>query len=131
MAKADRIETFCNEIMNGKSQRQAYYAAYPSSRKWQDYVVDNKASELANSGEVLVRLQELRKQAEKDNQISRNDIINQLKVLGFADIEEDRLKPSDKIKALELMARMLGYDRPEPEESSGIIKELIEGLKGI
>lgn len=131
MAKADRIETFCNEIMNGKSQRQAYYAAYPSSRKWKDYVVDNKASELANSGEVLVRLQELRKQAEKDNQISRNDIINQLKALGFADIDEDRLKPSDKIKALELMARMLGYDRPEPAESSGIIKELIEGLKGI
>lgn len=112
MAKIDKIEIFCNELMNGKSQRQAYYAAYPSSKKWKEKTIDNRASELANSREVLGRLEELRKQRQIDNEITQNDIIGQLKSIGFADIETEFLKPSDKIKALELMARMLGLDRP-------------------
>lgn len=112
MAKADKIEIFCSELMKGKSQRQAYYAAYPSSKKWKDYVVDNKASEFANSGEVLVRLRELREHSRERFEITQEMIVNELCKLGFAQIDAGLLKPSDKLKALELTARMLGLDRP-------------------
>ena len=78
MAKADRVELFCQEIIHGKSQRQAYYTAYPNSRKWKPETVDCKASVLANDDKVLARLAELRRQAEANNQISRDDILREL-----------------------------------------------------
>lgn len=124
MARSDRIEIFCNEIVNGKSQRQAYYAAYPSSLKWKDTTVDSKASVLAHDEKVLARLQELRAERAKRNEITQDALINQLKQIGFANVETDLLKPADKIKAIEVMARMLGLDRPvdfgEVEDLSGI-----------
>lgn len=112
MAKADRVEIFCNEIVNGKSQRQAYYAAYPSSRKWKNGTVDSKASNFSKDGKVLARLQELRNQRQEESRITQTELIEQLKSIGFADIDFECLKPTDKIKALELIARMLGLDKP-------------------
>lgn len=116
MAKADRVELFCQEILKGSSQRQAYYVAYPSSRGWKDSTVDSKASYFARDDKVLARLQELRDQMEEDNRISKNDIITHLSKIGLSDIDAGSIKPSDKIKALELMAKMLGYDQAESKE---------------
>ena len=129
MAKADRIELFCQEILKGSSQRQAYYVAYPSSRDWKDSTVDSKASNFARDDKVLARLQELRRRLEEENRISKNDIISQLGSIGFCDIDEEYIKPADKIKALELIAKLMGYDKPEIENAHGQIARLIEGIK--
>lgn len=123
MARSDRIEIFCNEIVSGKSQRQAYYAAYPSSLNWKDTTVDSKASVFAKDEKVLARLQELRAERARKNEITQDTLINQLKQIGFADVETDFLKPADKIKAIEVMARMLGLDRPI---DSGEVEDLSE-----
>ena len=162
MAKADRVELFCQEIIHGKSQRQAYYTAYPNSRKWKPETVDCKASVLANDDKVLARLAELRRQAEANNQISRDDILRELKNIGFAKITDYaeikgplvsvkptdsipaekigvissieqgnfgiKVKLNDKLKALEMLIKILGYDRPD-ENGNGELKRLIEGLK--
>lgn len=130
MAKFDRIEIFCNEIMSGKSQRQAYHAAYPSSLKWKETTVDSKASTFMKNGKVSERLKELRAERAKENEITQNELIEQLKSIGFADINSENLRVSDKIKALELMARMLGLDRPvdfgEVEDLSEIEGEVFD-----
>lgn len=151
MAKRDRIEVFCQEIIKGKSQRQAYYIAYPASKKWKPETVDNKASKLHNTDEVLARLEELRAQAAEANQITRDDILRELKTIGFSkitdyaeikgplvhikttnEIPEDKisaiagieqgnygikLKMHDKLKALDMMIKMLGYDKTEADEN--------------
>ena len=151
MAKADRIEVFCQEIIKGKSQRQAYYIAYPSSKKWKEKTVDNRASELCNTREVLGRLEELRKEAENANKITRDNIISELKNIGFSRISDYaeingpivriktlnemsqeqigaiasleqgnygiKLKLCDKLKALEMIIKTLGYDKTEPDEN--------------
>lgn len=129
MAKADRIELFCQEILKGKSQRQAYYVAYPSSRNWKDNTVDSKASNFVRDDKVSARLQELRHQMEEENRISKNDIISQLGSIGLCDIDIDTIKPADKIKALELIAKLMGYDKPDSENAQGQIAKLIEGMK--
>ena len=150
MSKIDRIEIFCQEIVKGKSQRQAYYKAYPSSKRWKPETIDNKAYMLHKSNEVLARLAELRKQAEKTNQITRDDILSELKSIGFSkitdfaeirgplvhikptdDIPKDKicavssveqgnfgikLKLYDKLKAREMLIKMLGYDKSETDE---------------
>lgn len=157
MPKEDRIEIFCQEIIKGKSQRQAYYIAYPSSKKWKPETVDNKASKLHKCDEVLARLEELRKEAENANKITRDDILSELKNIGFSRISDYaeingptvRIKPlsemsqeqvgaiasleqgnygiklklCDKLKALEMIIKMLGYDKTEPDENLEDISE--------
>lgn len=81
-------EKFVQELIKGKSQRQAYRAAYPNSKKWKDNVVDVKASELLKNGKVSVRYNELRgkviKRAEEKAIITAEEIIQ-----GIADIAKD------------------------------------------
>nr|DAF01628.1 MAG TPA: Terminase small subunit [Caudoviricetes sp.] len=43
----------------------------------------------------------------------------------------DNISTRDKIKALEVMARMLGLDKPEEENGAGMLEELLKGLKQI
>ena len=59
-------EKYVLNLVNGMSQRQAYLAAYPKSKKWKDKTIDNKASELFNKKEVLGRYHELLKKAEDE-----------------------------------------------------------------
>lgn len=126
--REQRIEIFCNELIKTNNKRHAYRAAYPSSLNWKDSTVDSKASDFSKNGKVLERLAQLRAAVAEENRISRNDIINQLKMIGFADIDPDCIKATDKIKALELIARMLGLDKLDVDDG-GMIRELLEGLK--
>lgn len=129
--RAQRIEIFCDEMLKTNNQRKAYRAAYPSAEHWKDATVDSKASVFAKDDKVLARLAELRAEIAEKNEISRNDLILQLKDIGFSDINPDIIKPADKIKALELIAKMLGFDKPEPESDSNLLNEIIEGFKKI
>jgi phage terminase small subunit len=56
-------ETFCLNVFQGMSQREAYLKAGYSANMALS-VIDVKASELANHGKVSVRIQELRQKAE-------------------------------------------------------------------
>lgn len=111
----EKQEKFAQAIMQGKTQRQAYYEAYPNSKEWKPEVVDSKASTTANNGKVLERLEYLRQEAAIENKVTRKDLIEQLKTMGFADIDIESIRPSDKIKALEVIAKILGYDKPDTE----------------
>lgn len=52
-------EKFVQCLITGVSQRKAYLEAFPSSSRWKEVTIDNRASELFNSCEVLGRYQEL------------------------------------------------------------------------
>ena len=58
MLEAKR-EKYCQLRASGKSQRQAYLEAFPSSRKWKPATVDNKAYALEKTNEILARLREI------------------------------------------------------------------------
>lgn len=53
-------EKFVDGILEGLSQRQAYYRAYPKSKNWKDNTVDSRASVLMTNKKVIKRLRELR-----------------------------------------------------------------------
>ena len=59
-------EKFVAAIIEGKSQRQAYYEAYPRSRNWKPENVDSKASTLAKDAKVSARINELRAKIEAE-----------------------------------------------------------------
>jgi len=83
-------ERFVQELIKGKSQREAYRIAYPSSRKWKDNVVDVKASELLKNGKVKVRYEELLgkviKRAEEKAIITAEEIIKEIASIAKDDI---------------------------------------------
>lgn len=106
-------EDFIQGIMRGLSQRQAYYDAYPHSLKWKPNNVDAKASALFNSDKVQARYKVLQEQAAEANGITRDAILTELKRVGFSNVDADRIKPADKLRALELLARIMGLDSPE------------------
>lgn len=58
-------EAFIAGLVAGKSQREAYYAAFPVSRSWKESTVDSKACTLANDEKVKERYSELCKLAAK------------------------------------------------------------------
>lgn len=118
-------EKYCQERASGKTQRQAYLEAYPSSRKWKPETVDNKAYMLEKDGEILARLRELAKQNEKQAGMSRKKLLDKLE--DIINTEYVQFKGGEVLKAIELYADMCGYK--VPENGNGELKRLIEGLK--
>lgn len=99
-----RNEKFAQGIFEGLSQRKAYRAAFPSSIKWKDATVDNKASELYNTDEILGRVKELQESAADDSILS---VIERKKWLSGL-IEKDDERTENKLKALDLLNKMDG-----------------------
>ena len=115
-----RQEDFLQNLMKGMSQRQAYIAAYPKAQGWKPENVDAQASNLLKIPKVRTRYEELQKDAQNANAISRDMLIGELKKIGFCPInyicipEKDLLRM--KVRALETMAKILGFDAPQDDE---------------
>ena len=89
------------------------------------------ASENLSKPDIQEYIQKRQKEGQERAEITRADIVDQLKTIGFADLNMDNISTRDKIKALEVMARMLGLDKPEEENGAGMLEELLKGLKQI
>lgn len=71
-------EKFCQEIIKGKSQYQAYITAYPKSKGWKRNSVDNAANKLRKNTEIIQRLDKLRGNVEEDINEIRAGLIDEL-----------------------------------------------------
>lgn len=59
-------ERYVQELIKGKSQREAYRIAYPKSVKWKDSAVDSQASITIKYPKVSQRYNELKAEVEKN-----------------------------------------------------------------
>lgn len=107
-------ERFLQELMRDCTQRQAYIIAYPNARKWKPQNVDSQASKLLREPNVALRYAELQRDAAEANAITRDSILSHLKLCAFADW--GKFKPSDQIRAMELICKITGLDSPRLEE---------------
>ena len=107
-------EKFLQEIMRGSTQRQAYITAYPKAKGWKPQNVDSKASNLLKDPNVMLRYAELQKDAAEANAITRDAVLAHLKLCAFADW--GIFKPSDQIRAMELICKILGLSSPQEED---------------
>jgi len=139
-------ERYVEELVKGKSQRQAFKIAYPNSQKWKDATVDKRASELLKKREVLGRYNELMEEAKtkggNDATTMRAFIIEQLKKIAIGEGQdtseiynaEGELLQSrkgsrqvDRINALTKLAELYGIGSIEEKESIKIILDKSEG----
>lgn len=88
----DKQEAFAQALARGLSQREAYYEAYPNSKRWSEVTVDANASRLAKNSKVIARLNELtskvRASAEQKCIASTDRVLQQLSEIGFADMRD-------------------------------------------
>lgn len=82
-------EKYVQELVKGKSQREAYKAAY-NTNKMSDKTIDEKASRLLSQGKVRARYNELKQKLIKEMEdtclIEAKDIIQELIDIAFDDI---------------------------------------------
>ena len=120
----DKQKKFCDEYLIDLNATQAAMRAGYSKK-----TAYSIGDENLRKPELQEYIQKRQKEGQERAEITRGDIIDQLKSIGFVDLDVDNIKATDKIKALELMARMLGLDKPETENDIGIIAELLKGLR--
>lgn len=120
----DKQKKFCDEYLIDLNATQAAIRAGYSEK-----TAYSIGDENLRKPELQEYIQKRQKEGQERAEITRGDIIDQLKSIGFVDLDVDNIKATDKIKALELMARMLGLDKPETENDTGIIAELLKGLR--
>lgn len=120
----DKQKKFCDEYLIDLNATQAAIRAGYSEK-----TAYSIGDENLRKPELQEYIQKRQKEGQERAEITRGDIIDQLKSIGFVDLDVDNIKATDKIKALELMARMLGLDKPDTENDTGIIAELLKGLR--
>lgn len=133
-------ERFCQNLEIKKmSQREAYLDAYPNSKNYKDDVVYVKACELANSGKIVVRREELRAEVKEDikqeAKWSREDAHSNLTWL----IE----KAKEEIEAGEMSGPCVTaiinstkelnaiFGVGESKAGSGVLEDILSAVRGI
>lgn len=121
-----RWETFAQGLAAGLSQRAAYRAAFPNSKKWKDKTVDNRACELAQNREVLGRYEELKKDAAYaagGAVMTRNEKREILAKMA----RDEELSPQDRQRAIDLDNKMED-EYTNKVALSGTVNNPYEGL---
>jgi phage terminase small subunit len=87
----DRQERFVQELIKGKSQREAYKLAGYKVDKMKDKIIDEKASRVFANDKVRARYEEIRsklvKEAEEECIVSAKEVLRELKHIAFDDIK--------------------------------------------
>lgn len=135
----DKREKYVQELIKGKSQREAYRIAFPASTKWLNKSVDERASALLADSKVLSRYNTLKdrliKEAEDDCIITAKQVLQELANIAlangtdFAEITENEYPRKDKDGNLTGEAGV--YSRVELFPTSALDKAKRSAIAGI
>lgn len=126
-------ELFIQGLLMGKNQFDAYLFAFPEAKKMNRRTVANKASLLAKRPEVIHRMDEIQNQAQEDTAVTLNRFVQELQKIALAGVNTYGLKISDKLRAMELLSKVLGFDQSvvAPDyEDTGCIDQQILAYRG-
>ena len=112
-------EKFCQNLINGMTQADAYRAAY-NTKGMSDKVVWQEASLLAKNPKVALRLKELREELAEANRMTVEERFAWLSKL----VRESGACTSDKLKAIDQMNKMEGVYSTKLEGSIGVVNKL-------
>jgi phage terminase small subunit len=100
--------TFCNAYVETSNASEAYRRAF-NAGAMKPETVNRKAVELLNNGKITARVEELQAELKSKSDITKERVLKELAKIGFSDT--DNLNA--KIKALETINKMLGFNEPE------------------
>lgn len=103
---SDKHETFCQEYMvNGFNATAAYKKVYGVP----DKQAESNASRLMGNDKIKERLDELKKETQQYYQITKEELLNDLKDI----LKSNKgVRDSVAMKAIEIINKMSGFDAP-------------------
>lgn len=111
----DKQERYVQELIKGKTQREAYKIAYPKSKKWKENSIDREASILLTNPKVSQRYDELRNKvidkAEKKAIVTAEQVLQELANVAFANGSD--------------FAQIIEFEREEPifDEEGNVVRQ--------
>lgn len=107
----EKQNRFCEEYITDFNATQAAIRAGYSEKTAYSIGVENlKKPEIKNY------IEKLREGIREKTEIKLDDIIEEACRIGFAEIDMSRVRPADKIRALEAITRLLGLEKDRNEE---------------
>lgn len=123
-------EKFIRGILNGKSQREAYYLGYPHSKKWKPSSVDTEAHKLFHKPHIQQRYQELledlRRTEQDRTQWTREEAIKTLRTVIDRNTMELQRIDDAYIQELEMMQDEMKIN---PAKAQLLMLDMINRLK--
>lgn len=111
MALTSKQETFCQEILKGKTQTEAYKIAFPKSREWKTNCLDVEACKLMKNTKVILRIRELKEPIEKalikKFVKTKEDLLNEFELLKQMALEKDDIREARE--NCKEQGKMLGF----------------------
>jgi phage terminase small subunit len=113
-------EKFCNAYLETGNASEAYRRAF-NAGSMKPETINRKAVGLLNKDKIRARVEALKAELKSKSDITKERVLKELGKIGFSDI--DNLNA--KIKALELINKMLGFN--EPEKAEVITRDTMNG----
>jgi phage terminase small subunit len=104
-------EAFCNTYVEVGNASEAYRRTFDAGAM-KPGTINRKAVELLNNGKITARVEALQAELKGKSDITKELVLNELAKIGFADTDNLHAK----IKALEIINKMLGFNEPEKND---------------
>lgn len=108
-------ELFCNHIVDGCTQTEAYRRAY-NCENMDDKTICNEGYKLTNNRDIAARIQQLRDQLAERLLFPRIERLTALKKIAI-----QGEKDGDKINAIKVFSEMIGDNAPQKVELDNAI----------
>ncbi len=115
MSITPKQEKFAQEVASGKSQADAYRAAFDCSKSSQTTII-KRASELMAKGDISGRVEKLKAELSAKALWTREESVNVL-----AQIAKAAEKDADRVRAVSELNKMHGFEAPQKVEHSGTV----------
>ena len=120
MLENNKHERFCQLWLETGNKSEAYRKSHPSSLKWKDDTVHNKASALSRQAQVLARFEQLQEDALKGHGVTIESLIKELDEARTLAMETDTPQTSAAISATMNKAKLVGLDKHVVEINANI-----------
>lgn len=109
MGLTSKQESFCQEIVKGKTQYKSYCIAYPEqAENSQRAVLDTNASMLMDNTKIVLRIKELREPIIKKLNITVEKLVTELEQIKALALNEGSKELKTAIKAIEEQGKLTG-----------------------
>ncbi|MBR2499795.1 MAG: terminase small subunit, partial [Clostridia bacterium] len=123
MQLTDKQKRFCQEyIIDFNATQAAIRAGYSEKTAY------SIGDENLRKPEIKNYIEELKTELKKQTDIKLDNIIEEACKIGFADIDMSKVRPADKIKALETIAHLLGLDEQKKDDAPEWFEETMRYL---
>jgi phage terminase small subunit len=121
-------KVFCNEYILDYNGTRAYQVAYPESSYNTAKV---NASKLLTNTNILQYIGVLQADLSKATGITKARILKELEKMAFDEQTDQKLRATDKQRAIEILNKMLGFNEPEKSQILGSVITIQECQKNV